>query len=212
MTVVLQDQTPTAQEILAEASKKLNDAIKEIGPANGFGTLLQELLEVSSKVVEFDEMTSAVNTEATSEEAQAWKEISMVTLHHCRQQLVDRQRSLVEQLHGFSEDGASLYTVKLESTTETKMVKEAQDPIGPPPGLAPPPPGLWAPAGLCHPSGAVPPPPGFQPEKPKSKAQKAKKEVFSKATRQVKQSDNQVVAAGGYGGSAVLNLESYESD
>jgi len=223
MALQIQDHTQTAQEILAQASKKLNEAIKEVGPPNDFAVLLQELLEVSAKVAQFDEMASAAGEEASSEEAQTWKEISMMTLLHCRTQLVDRQRTLVEQLQGLSADGASLSKTAAPltlTTDEAKVLPEAKGVdgvIGLPPGLPTPPglaplsiptnsdapkkmspPGQWGPPGLNLPSGAtgLGPPPGFQPENLKPKAQKAKQGDSSpKSRRKTKQQVKQAAVS-----------------
>lgn len=142
MAASLQDDAQTAQEVLSRASKKLNDAIKEVGSPNDFAILLQELLQVSTKIAQFDEMTSAAEEEASSEEAQTWKEISMMTLQHCRTQLVDRQRLLIEKLQGLSETGASLHTspAPLTLTTDAKTAQEVKvSQVGHPPGLVLPP-------------------------------------------------------------------------
>lgn len=230
MAAQLQKQTAqTAQQVLAQATQKLEEAIKEVGSRNDFAVLLQELLEVSSKVAQFDEMTFAAKEAAISEEAQTWKEISMMTLQHCRMQLIDRQRSLIEQLQVLSEDGASLakIPVPLKSTIEAKAVSEVEAPqsaIGPPPGLPSPPScaypspdpsesscskkptaqGLGAPPGLNHAS----PPSGFVPQNQLHKAQKAKKKSSAKAgnPKQV------TVSAVSDPGSSMLNLDAYESD
>lgn len=224
------DDVQAAQEVLEQASKKLNEAIKEVGAPNDFAILLQELLEVSSKVAQFDEMASSAKEEASSEEAQAWKEISLMTLQHCRAQLIDRQQHLIEKLQGLSETGASLCTTPAPqiTSTEAKVVQEVKaSQVGQPPGLASPPgldpcsestvtcniskspatkspPGLLAPPGLSLPSGAagLTPPPGFQPENQKPQAEKAKKDASLKTKKKAKQNGNLGTAV------AVANPES----
>lgn len=232
MAASLQDDAQTAQEVLSRASKKLNDAIKEVGSPNDFAILLQELLQVSTKIAQFDEMTSAAEEEASSEEAQTWKEISMMTLQHCRTQLVDRQRLLIEKLQGLSETGASLHTspAPLTLTTDAKTAQEVKvSQVGHPPGLVLPPafapsseskaktpPGLWAPPGLSLPSGTtkVAPPPGFQPEDQKPRAEKPKKDTSPKAKKKTKQNgyNPMTAVAAANPGNSMLNLDTYDSD
>jgi len=157
--------TSSSQEILAQAAQKLATAVTETGSApNDFAKNLLELLEVSTKINQFEEMASAANAETSSEEAQKWREISLMTMQHASAHLVDQQRRLIEALHGLSESGASLY--------------KAPGAVKPPPGLSPevkldqlavkPPPGLSTPAGLGPNSTKVTnrkpqPPPGLKP-------------------------------------------------
>lgn len=229
MATELQDQpqtAQTAQEVLAQASKKLEEALKEVGPPNEFAILLQELLEVSTKVAQFDEMTFAATAAAISEEAQTWKEISMMTLQHCRMQLIDRQRSLIQQLQVLSQDGASLskITAPLTLTTESKTASEVKSVcsrISPPPGLPSPscaypsssPSDISSstkatrvPPGLDHPSSTVlTSPPDFQAS---NALPKAKKKSSAKVTNQ-----KQVTApVARESRSPMLNLDAYDSD
>lgn len=148
--------TTSSQELLAQAAQKLSTAIKEAGTApNDFAKNLLELLEVSTKIDQFDEMASAANAEATSDEAQKWREISLMTMQHARKHLIEQQKRVIDQLHGASENGASLYKDAHESVKP--VLTAAKPPAGmlsevklgqavqPPPGLAAPP-GLTCPA------------------------------------------------------------------
>lgn len=234
MAAQLQEQPQAAQtslDILMQASNKLEEAMKEVGSPNEFAILLQELLEVSTKVAQFNEMAFAAEQAAISEEAQTWKEISMMTLQHCRTQLVDRQRSLIEQLQVLSEDGASLSRSVAPSaaTTGAKVTSEVKLSAGPPPGLSSVPgcaypssssfdgssskkaatPSVRAPPGLDLPSRTpMTPPPGFRPQNPQLKAPKVKQESSAKITNQ-----KQVTAlAEPACSSSMLNLDAYNSD
>jgi len=194
---------PQANEILVQAAQKLSSAITEAGAApNDFAKNLLELLEVSTKINQFDEMTSTASAETTTEEAQKWREISLMTMKHARTHLVEQQIRLIDQLRGASENGASLFKDALEvKPTEVKPAPTAVKPssgpakaVQPPPGLAGPPglpcppqpkkekaespkspPGLRPPPGLAS-AGTAPavnPPPGFAFQK----GQKPKKQA-----------------------------------
>jgi hypothetical protein len=182
--------------LLAEAAQKLSSAITEVGAApNEFAVSLLELLEVSTKINDFDEMASAANAETTTEEAQKWREISLMTMQHARTHLVEQQQKMIDQLHKFSESGASLFTSPVQSSEAEpgvmavkppSEVKPAKMAVQPPPGLAGPPglptpskqkagapPGLKPPPGLASAGTAsIAPPPGFahpkgkKPQKP----------------------------------------------
>merc|ERR1719194_312406 len=105
--------TTSSQELLAQAAQKLSSAITEAGTApNDFTMSLMQLLEVSTKINEFDEMASTANAETTTDEAQKWREISLMTMQHARTHLVEQQQRLIEALRGLSESGASLYRDK----------------------------------------------------------------------------------------------------
>jgi len=193
--------TTSSQQILAQAAQKLSSAMAEAGAApNEFGMNLVELLEVSTKINEFDEMASAANAETTTEEAQKWREISLMTMQHARTHLAEQQQRLIEQLCKSSESGASLYTGPVQSSEVEPDVmavkplleaKPAKMAVQPPPGLAGPPglpnpskqtagaaagppPGLKPPPGLASAGTAkVGPPPGFSSQKTGQRPKKA---------------------------------------
>eukprot|EP00746_Dinoflagellata_sp_MGD_P160324 gnl/MRDRNA2_/MRDRNA2_87007_c0_seq1.p1 gnl/MRDRNA2_/MRDRNA2_87007_c0~~gnl/MRDRNA2_/MRDRNA2_87007_c0_seq1.p1 ORF type:complete len:280 (-),score=63.08 gnl/MRDRNA2_/MRDRNA2_87007_c0_seq1:193-909(-) len=162
----------SSQQLLVQAAEKLSTAVTAAGTApNDFAKSLLELLEVSTKINEFDQMVAAANEETTSAEAQQWREISLMTMQHARTHLVEQQQRLVEELRTLSDSGASLYT-----TAGTNAIQTA---VKPPPGLEPqdkpdqmavkPPPGLAAPPGLpvpgempnCKAPSGLKPPPGL---------------------------------------------------
>jgi len=163
----------TSQEFLVQAAQNLSKAVTEAGTApNDFGKNLLELLEVSTKINQFDEMASTANTETTSAEAQQWREISLMTMQHARTHLVEQQQRLIEGLRGLSESGASLYKAPnaLPSPTAVKPpaglpqeAKSNQMAVQPPPGLAAPP-GLSMPLKPSKVTNRKPlPPPGLKP-------------------------------------------------
>jgi hypothetical protein len=126
----------SSQQILAQAAQKLSAAVTDAGAApNDFAKNLLELLEVSTKIDQFDEMAAAADKETTSDEAQKWREISLMTMQHARAHLVEHQRRLLEGLHGLSEGGASLY--KAPDGPQSSEVKPAPTIVQPPPGLSP---------------------------------------------------------------------------
>lgn len=161
-----------SQQILLQAAKQLQDAVKETGSSAGpFAMALLEVIESSSKLQEFDEMAkSAQENEAAGEEAQTWREISLMTLQYCRQGLEERQRTAIKELCKLADGGASLF----QSATPV-----AQPSVGSPTGVPSSPPGLdvpqtplGAPPGLelpaaegvkTFPASKVAPPPGFGP-------------------------------------------------
>jgi len=160
----------SSQQILVQAAEKLSAAVQEAGTApNDFAKNLLELLEVSTKINQFDEMASDANAETTSAEAQQWREISLMTMQHARTHLVEQQQRLVEELRVLSDSGASLY-----KASEIQAVPMA---VKPPPGLAKevksdqmavqPPPGLATPPGLSMSTKVTnskpPAPPGLKP-------------------------------------------------
>jgi len=204
----------SSQEILAQAAQKLATAVTEAGSApNDFAKNLLELLEVSTKINQFDEMASAANAETASEEAQKWREISLMTMQHARTHLVAQQQRLIETLHGLSDAGASLSKAPMAVQPKSPPglspdVKSDQMAVKPPPGLSTPPglvlnstkvtdrkpqppPGLKPPPGLAS-AGTAPtsPPPGFTtlPSR-KPLVQKSKKEATVHPWRMGKQAD-----------------------
>eukprot|EP00746_Dinoflagellata_sp_MGD_P161658 gnl/MRDRNA2_/MRDRNA2_88884_c0_seq1.p1 gnl/MRDRNA2_/MRDRNA2_88884_c0~~gnl/MRDRNA2_/MRDRNA2_88884_c0_seq1.p1 ORF type:complete len:240 (+),score=64.68 gnl/MRDRNA2_/MRDRNA2_88884_c0_seq1:179-898(+) len=234
--------TTSSQQYLAQAAQKLSSAIAEAGAApNEFALNLVELLEVSTKINEFDEMASAANAETTTEEAQKWREISLMTMQHARTHLVEQQQRLIEQLRTSSESGASLYKGPVQSAeVEPDVmavkphleVKPAEMAVQPPPGMAGPPglaktskqtagaaarppPGLKPPPGLASAGTAkVTPPPGFSPQKA---AQKPKKPVagYPKSVKSPQMSFFESrfgKEASAPAAPAVVNLDAYDSD
>lgn len=149
-----------SQQILLQAAKQLQDAVKETGSSAGpFAMALLEVIESSSKLQEFDEMAkSAQENEAAGEEAQTWREISLMTLQYCRQGLVEQQRAASMKVCELAAQGASLCT-KMEpalvaqpaKTTSPEAFPQPPQPCQsqsqpPAPGLGVPltPPGVWA--------------------------------------------------------------------
>jgi len=164
----------SSQQILAQAAQTLSAAVSGAGAApNDFATKLLELLEVSTKINEFDEMAAAANSETTSEEAQKWREISLMTMQHARAHLVEQQQHLIEGLQGLTDSGASLY--KAADAQQSSEKKPASMVVQPPPGLSTevksdrmavqPPPGLTVPLGRSTPqkTNKVQPPAGLKP-------------------------------------------------
>jgi len=139
----------SSQDFLIQAAQKLSATVTETGTApNEFAKNLLELLEVSTKINQFDEMVSTANEETTSVEAQQWREISLLTMQHARTHLVEQQQRLIEKLRDLSECGASLYKapeVPLDQTDVKPLpgadpeAKLNQMAVKPPPGLAAPP-------------------------------------------------------------------------
>lgn len=152
-------QTMTSsQELLVQAAQKLSSAVTELGTApNGFAKDLLELIEVSTKINQFDEIASAANAEATTEEAQKWREISLMTMQHARTHLVDQQQRLIDQLSGAAKNGASLYKDAIQSPevqsghTAVKLPPGLPSEVTPAPAVQPPP-GLGSPPGLTCPT------------------------------------------------------------
>lgn len=153
----------SSQELIAQAVQKLSEATGGVSqPPTEFAASLLELLEVSAKMSQFDEMNALSADEASSEEAQKWKEISMMTVKHCHAQLSEQQQRLIAKLHGLSQSGASLVkapsietAMKPEPKVPTPVVPQAKA-VKPPPKVSnswAPPPGLSAPPGLAPPPG-----------------------------------------------------------
>jgi len=144
--------TASPQGLIAQAAEQLSLAISESGQGpNDFARALLDLMEVSAKVVEFDEMQAAASVEAKSDEAKQWQEISLLTLKYCRQSLIEQQQRSIKAVSDMAEQGASLYK-NLEPTAEAPTLAFCASPPGvwaarPPPGLCPPP-GISGPPGL----------------------------------------------------------------
>lgn len=184
--------------MLASAAQQLQESVKQVGTAGPFALAMLEVIESTAKLQEFDEMAaSAQNNSATGEEAQTWREISLMTLQYCRQGLVERQNAAVKQVCELAEQGASLFHVPVPAklpaeATQPDETKPPQNPpaspkatlVQPPPGLDAPqaPPGVWAarpPPGLKQPTAdatesksKVAPPPGFGSAKKPAQAAK----------------------------------------
>jgi len=226
----------TSQQILVQAVEKLSTAVQEVGTApNCFATKLLELLEVSTKISQFDELADAANAETTSAEAKQWRDISLMTMQHARTHLVEQQQRLVEELRALSDSGASLY--QAPDTLAVPMavkpppelapeVKSDQMAVKPPPGLAPPPglsmpvevtnrkpsspPGLKPPPGLAS-AGTAPAatPPGFNtPANHKLATQMPKKEASVHPWRIGKKVDNTKISSSP---EAQINKENMQS-
>lgn len=185
-------------------------------------------------------MASTANAETTTDEAQKWREISLMTMQHARAHLIEQQQRLIEQIHGFSDAGASLCRVAVQSP-EVEPVKMAVKPpsgvkmaVQPPPGLASQPGptayskqnaganakfsvparGLRPPPGLAS-AGTAPvaPPPGFSTQQ----GQKPKKQGAgypqNPKTRQPSFFESRFGSeASTPAAPAVMNFDAYESD
>merc|ERR1719301_391950 len=196
----------SSQQILAQAAEKLSTAVQEAGAApNDFAKNLLELLEVSTKINQFDEMASAANAETTSAEAKQWRDISLMTMQHARTHLVEQQQRLVEELRALSDSGASLY--QAPDTLAVPMAVKPPPGLAPPPGLSMPvevtnrkpssPPGLKPPPGLAS-AGTAPAatPPGFNtPANHKLATQMPKKEASVHPWRIGKKVDNTKISS-----------------
>lgn len=141
------------QAILATAVQKLADAVNETGNApNSFSKKLLELMELTSKIQQFEEVAELASKEASSDEAQKWQEISLMTLKHCCGHLLEQRQKTLAELQKLAQNGGSLFK-------EPEAIANPQESaVKPPPGLnAPPglsaPPGLGAPPGLSAPPG-----------------------------------------------------------
>lgn len=155
-----------SQQLIAQAADQLAQAVREVGQSpNDFAKSLLDLMEVSAKVAEFDEMAAAASKEAESEEAKQWQEISMLTLKYCRQGLIDEQQRAIKQVCGLAEQGASLFHKGADAAKEVPAAAapEAAPCVRPPPGVwAKGPPGFSAPPGLAPPPPGLPAPPGLE--------------------------------------------------
>jgi len=153
----------SSQQMLAQAAQKLSEVVGSASdPPGEFATTLLELLEVTSKINQFEDMNSLAAGEASSEEAKKWRDISMMTTQFMVTQLSDQQKSLVQKLQDLSQAGGSL--VKAPATEvamkpEPKAVTPSAPQVKPKPTAVKPPPGLpAAPPGLSAPPGLAPPP------------------------------------------------------
>lgn len=149
----------SSQQLIAQATQKLADAMAGVSePPNEFAKTLLELLEVSAKINQFEELNTLAADEAASEEAKKWRDISMMTTQFMMAQLSEQRQRLVEKLRHLSQSGASLVkdptneeAVKPEPKAEkpsTPQVKAVPTAVKPPPGLSAPP-GLAPPPGLA---------------------------------------------------------------
>jgi len=233
----------SSQQLLVQAAEKLSAAVTAAGTApNDFAKNLLELLEVSTKINEFDQMVAAANEETTSAEAQQWREISLMTMQHARTHLVEQQQRLVEELRMLSDSGGSLYTIADAQAIPMAVkpppglepgVKSDQMAVKPPPGLAAPPgisvpsdvpnckspPGLKPPPGLASAGTAhVVPPPGFNTpanRKPVAQANKKQPAVHPWRINKKEESSNKFKSCQENtqpGNMGVINLDAYDSD
>jgi len=158
--------------MLLNAVQKLSDTVKETGAApNEFAKKLLELMELSAKIQQFDDVAALASQEAESDEARKWQEISMMTLKHCSAHLLEQRQRTLEELQTLAQNGGSLFKApgSIAAPLEDLAVKlpPGLESFGVPPGLKPPP-GLGAPPGLSM-------PPGLGLDAPKEKAPVAKK-------------------------------------
>jgi len=167
---------PSEQLMLLNAAQKLSDAVSDAGAApNEFAEKLLELMELTAKIQQFEEVAGLASQEATSDEVHKWQEISLMTLKHCSAHLLEQRQRTLAQLQNLSQNGASLFKAPVSNVAPLDSV------VKPPPGLesACAPPGLKTP-GLKVPSAiGAPPglgvPPGLRLDAPAEKAPVVKK-------------------------------------
>lgn len=165
----------TSQQLMAEAAQKLLDAVREHGATpSPFAMALLDLMDQSAKLQEFEEMMAKAQEEASTEEAKAWQQISLMSLSYCQKGLVEKQQLALQKVCQFSEQGASLFKPQPSEVAEAEEVSASEevvskftppkDPPPPPPvtedpvkAKSPPtPPGVWVvgpPPGLAAPPG-----------------------------------------------------------
>jgi len=157
----------SSHQLIAQATQKLADAMAGVSePPNEFAKTLLELLEVSAKINQFEELNTLAADEAASEEAKKWRDISMMTTQFMMGQLTEQQKRLIAKLQDLSQSGASLVNapaIEVAMKPESKAAKPSTpqvkaEPTAVKPQSGPsmkPPPGLSAPPGLAPPPGLV---------------------------------------------------------
>lgn len=208
--------------MLLSAVQKLADTVNESGIApNEFSKKLLELMELTSKIQQFEEVTELASQEASSDEAKKWQEISKMTLKHCCGHLLEQRQKTLAELQKLAQNGGSLFK------EPAAIVAPQESAVKPPPGLNAPP-GLSAPPGLGAPPGlSAPPGLGLGSSKeevvlPKEKAPVAKK-AWSAASAPWNKKKNSPQASPKpspvvpekqptFSAPCVMNLDAYDSD
>merc|ERR1719274_234226 len=128
--------------ISQDLATKLSDQVRAAGTEIPFAKSMLDLIEVTARISQLDELVTSAQAAAETEspEARKWKEISAMSAQFARSSLFDRQIAAIDELLDLSARGGSL-------------VKEASDAAGQPAKLGAPPPGLRAPPGLAAPPG-----------------------------------------------------------
>eukprot|EP00746_Dinoflagellata_sp_MGD_P168261 gnl/MRDRNA2_/MRDRNA2_99567_c0_seq1.p1 gnl/MRDRNA2_/MRDRNA2_99567_c0~~gnl/MRDRNA2_/MRDRNA2_99567_c0_seq1.p1 ORF type:complete len:224 (-),score=77.18 gnl/MRDRNA2_/MRDRNA2_99567_c0_seq1:69-740(-) len=213
-------------QLLLNAVQKLATATTDTGRApTEFSKKLLELMELSAKIQQFEEVAALASEHASSDEVQKWQEISLMTVKHCSAQLVEQQQKAVAELQELAKNGGSLFT---EPGSSAALSKSA---VKPPPGLESvgAPPGLQAPKGIGAPPGlSAPPGLGLQASKapvqekvamPKEQAPAVKKawSAASAPWNQKKKASPQITAQKqpempDTAAPCVMNLDAYDSD
>lgn len=211
-------------QLLLNAVQKLATTASDTGRApTEFSKKLLELMELSAKIQQFEEVAALACQQASSDEVQKWQEISLMTVKHCTEQLVEQQQKAVAELQELAKNGGSLFT---EPGSSTVLPKSAVKPtVKAPPGLETvgAPPGLQAPPGLSAPPGlgvqaskapvqekaAMPNerPPVVKKAWSAASAPWNQKKKASPQSMPQKQPEMPVIAA-----PSVMNLDAYDSD
>jgi len=210
------------QLMLLKAVQKLSDTMGETGIApNAFAKKILELMELTAKIQQFEELAALASDKASSDEVQKWQEISLMTLKHCSAQLLEERQRTLEELQNTAKDGGSLFKMpaSLAAPVESAVkLPPGMDSVAAPPGLKPPP-GLSAPPGLTAPPGLGSDAPQKKASEVKEEAPKAKK-VWSGAPWNAKKSSpkvspvvpQKVPVSPAVATSCVMNLDAYDSD
>lgn len=213
---------PSEQLTLLSAAQKLSDAVSDAGvPPNEFAEKLLELMELTAKIQQFEEVAALASQQATSDEAQKWQEISLMTLKHCSAHLYEQRQKTLRELQTLGQNGATLFKAPVSSAAPLDLA------VKPPPGLESPsaPPGFKALSGLKVPPGiGAPPglgvPPGLGFDTPVEEAPVVKKK-WSAANapwhkKKSSPSSSPMVTAheqpAATPACAVMNLDAYDSD
>lgn len=203
------------QHMLLTAVQKLADTVNDTGIApNEFSKKLLELMELTAKIQQFEEVAQLASQEASSDEAQKWQEISLMTLKHCCGHLLEQRQKTLAELQKIAQNGGSLFKEPQESAVKPPPGLES---VGAPPGLAAPP-GIGAPPGLSAPPGLA-----SKEEFPplNKKAPVAKKADHSNAPWNKKKSSPQASPQPSpvvpekqpaFSAPCVMNLDAYDSD
>lgn len=203
------------QHMLLTAVQKLADTVNDTGiTPNEFSKKLLELMELTAKIQQFEEVAQLASQEASSDEAQKWQEISLMTLKHCCGHLLEQRQKTLAELQKIAQNGGSLFKEPQESAVKPPPGLES---VGAPPGLAAPP-GIGAPPGLSAPPGLA-----SKEEFPplNKKAPVAKKADHSNAPWNKKKSSPQASPQPSpvvpekqpaFSAPCVMNLDAYDSD
>lgn len=136
------------QNMLLNAVQKLSDTVKETGIVpNEFATKLLQLMELTAKIQQYEEVATLASEKASSHEAQKWQEISLMTLKHCSTHLLEERQKTLEEIQKMAQNGGSIFKVS------ESIAAPVESAVKPPPGLevVRAPPGLKPPPGLSAP-------------------------------------------------------------